>query len=161
MEKTFAAGGKRKSLFQAPTPSKAPALEEEEKRIFGKQKSPFPGCGLSKQPTLQIHPKEWLSASKNHLFKSWPLLTTHSGRTSTNFPIKLHHHRCVQAKSKQLRPYVGHICQSYRIVSSLSFCLKIKLKDIYIYRYIYINSKCQYPRFLHNLKSPIFRQTHT
>jgi len=48
MEKTFAAGGKRKSLFQAPTPSKAPALEEEEKRIFGKQKSPFPGCGLSK-----------------------------------------------------------------------------------------------------------------
>ena len=63
--------------FSAPTPSKAPPLEEEEKMIFGKQTSAFPGVAFP-STNLQIHP-----ASKNHLFKSWPLLTTSSGRTST------------------------------------------------------------------------------
>ena len=28
------------------------------------------------------------------------------------------------------QPYVGHTCESYRFLSSLSFCLRIKLKDL-------------------------------
>jgi hypothetical protein len=56
MEKTIV--GKRKSLFQSLYPFQGTSSGRREKTIFGKQKSPFPGCGLSKQPTLQIHPKE-------------------------------------------------------------------------------------------------------
>ena len=128
-------------LFQGVAFPSTNFADTSKRMTFSKQKSPF-----------QI-----LAPSNHPLWKN-KHQTIFRIRNSLSQSIFIPDNRCVQAKSKQLRPYVGHICESYRF-SSLSFCLKIKLKDTYIY--IYINSKCQYPRFLHNLKSPIFRQTHT
>ena len=98
--------------FSAPTPSKAPPLEEEETMIFGKQTSAFPGCGLSKHQFADTSSKQkspfQILAPSNHQLRKNKHQTIFRIRNSHSKSIFIPDNRFFQSKSKQIRPYVGH-----------------------------------------------------
>ena len=121
------------------------------KKRFWQTKITFPIVWPFQAPTLQIHPKEWLSASKNNLFKSWPLLTTSSGRTSTKrfFGSEIHlPHQFSSRFSSTIIDFFkpkastsGHVLGIY--VNLILFFFLIVLPENQTKGRT--NTKCQYP----------------
>ena len=72
-----------KITFSDPALLRHHLWNKREKRFLANKNGPFPGCGLSKHQLWRYIQKNYFQ-QKKHLFKSWPLLTTSSGRTSTS-----------------------------------------------------------------------------
>ena len=87
--------------------------------------STYPFQGTSKRMTFskQKPPFQILAPSNHELWKNkqQTIFRIRNSLSQSNF---IPDSRFFQAKSKQIRPYAGPICESYRF-SSLSFCLKI------------------------------------